>query len=91
MMRLTRNTIQQSAAVGADTADPFTEISRGVDHQLWLVESHAAPMMREAADFAKTWRDNPDGSAKIATGPIATLDNVAVWVNERGAGGEVIR
>ena len=47
--------------------------------------------MREAADFAKTWRDNPDGSAKIATGPIATLDNVAVWVNERGAGGEVIR
>jgi starvation-inducible DNA-binding protein len=27
----------------ADTADLFTEISRGVDQQLWLVESHAAP------------------------------------------------
>jgi starvation-inducible DNA-binding protein len=26
----------------ADTADLVTEISRGVDHQLWLVESHAA-------------------------------------------------
>lgn len=24
-----------------DTADLFTEISRGVDHQLWLVEAHA--------------------------------------------------
>ena len=24
----------------ADTADLFTEVSRGVDHQLWLVESH---------------------------------------------------
>ncbi len=24
----------------ADTADLFTEVSRGVDHQLWFVESH---------------------------------------------------
>jgi starvation-inducible DNA-binding protein len=40
-----REAIGQSAAVGdADTADLFTEISRGVDHQLWLVESHAAPI-----------------------------------------------
>jgi starvation-inducible DNA-binding protein len=40
-----REAIQQSAAVAdADTADLFTEISRGVDHQLWLVESHAAPI-----------------------------------------------
>ena len=23
-----------------DTSDLFTEISRGIDHQLWLVESH---------------------------------------------------
>ena len=27
----------------ADTADLFTEISRGIDHQLWFVESHIAP------------------------------------------------
>ena len=27
----------------ATTADLFTEISRGVDKQLWLVESHIAP------------------------------------------------
>jgi hypothetical protein len=63
--------------------------------------------MRETADFAKTKRDNPCGSKRIATGPIAansvaarlgadavgsrSLENVAVWVNEGGAGGEVIR
>jgi starvation-inducible DNA-binding protein len=35
--------IGQSAAIGdADASDLFTEISRGVDHQLWLVESHVA-------------------------------------------------
>ncbi len=39
-----REAIGQSATIGdADTADLFTEISRGVDHQLWLVESHAVP------------------------------------------------
>jgi starvation-inducible DNA-binding protein len=39
-----REAIGQSATIGdADTADLFTEISRGVDHQLWLAESHAAP------------------------------------------------
>jgi starvation-inducible DNA-binding protein len=27
-----------------DTADMFTEISRGIDQQLWLVESHFAPI-----------------------------------------------
>ncbi len=27
----------------ADTADLFTEISRGINQQLWFVESHAAP------------------------------------------------
>jgi starvation-inducible DNA-binding protein len=27
----------------ADTADLFTEISRGIDQQLWFVESHVAP------------------------------------------------
>lgn len=26
-----------------DTADLFTEVSRGIDHQLWFVESHVAP------------------------------------------------
>ena len=39
-----RDAIGQSETVGdADTADLFTGISRGVDHQLWLVESHVAP------------------------------------------------
>ena len=39
-----REAIGQAAALGdADTADLLTEISRGVDHQLWLVESHSAP------------------------------------------------
>jgi starvation-inducible DNA-binding protein len=39
-----REAIQHAATFGdADTADLFTEISRGVDQQLWLVESHAAP------------------------------------------------
>ena len=39
-----REAIAQSTNIGdVDTADLFTEISRGVDHQLWLVESHAAP------------------------------------------------
>jgi starvation-inducible DNA-binding protein len=39
-----REAIGQSATFGdADTADLFTEISRGVDQQLWFVESHAMP------------------------------------------------
>ena len=39
-----RDAIGQAAALGdADTADLFTEISRGIDHQLWFVESHVAP------------------------------------------------
>ena len=39
-----REAIGQTTALGdADTADLFTEIPRGVDDQLWLVESHAIP------------------------------------------------
>jgi starvation-inducible DNA-binding protein len=39
-----RDAIQQVTAFGdIDTADLFTEISRGVDHQLWFVESHVSP------------------------------------------------
>ncbi len=39
-----REAIGQSVTIGdADTADLFTEDSRGIDHQLWLVESHAVP------------------------------------------------
>lgn len=35
---------EKSAAIGdPTTADLFTEISRGVDQQLWFVESHLAP------------------------------------------------
>jgi starvation-inducible DNA-binding protein len=40
----THEAITQAATYGdAETADLFTEISRGVDQQLWLVESRAAP------------------------------------------------
>jgi starvation-inducible DNA-binding protein len=36
-----RNAIHESASFGdADTSDLFTEVSRGIDYQLWLVESH---------------------------------------------------
>jgi starvation-inducible DNA-binding protein len=39
-----RQAIDQATGFGdADTADLFTEISRGIDHQLWFVESHLAP------------------------------------------------
>jgi starvation-inducible DNA-binding protein len=39
-----RDSIDKTAKFGdADTADIFTEISRGIDQQLWFVESHIAP------------------------------------------------
>jgi starvation-inducible DNA-binding protein len=39
-----RQAIDEAAAYGdADTADLFTEIWRGIDHQLWFVESHLTP------------------------------------------------
>ena len=42
--RSARGAIGQSEILGdADTAALFTGISRGIDHQLWLVESHVGP------------------------------------------------
>jgi starvation-inducible DNA-binding protein len=39
-----REAIGKAAGFGdADTADLFTEVSRGVDRQLWFVESHTPP------------------------------------------------
>jgi starvation-inducible DNA-binding protein len=39
--KLLRSAIHQSAELGdADTADLFTEVSRGIDKQLWFVEAH---------------------------------------------------
>ena len=36
-----RKAIDQSAALGdQDTSDVFTEVSRGIDKQMWLVEAH---------------------------------------------------
>ena len=39
--KLARAAIDQSNEIGdADTADIFTEISRGIDKDLWFVEAH---------------------------------------------------
>jgi starvation-inducible DNA-binding protein len=39
-----REASQDATSFGdLDTADLFTEISRGIDEQLWFVESHLAP------------------------------------------------
>jgi len=39
-----REAIEKSTKIGdPTTADLFTEISRGVDQELWFVESHLAP------------------------------------------------
>lgn len=39
-----RQAIDEAAEYGdGDTADLFTEISRGIDHQLWFLESHLPP------------------------------------------------
>jgi starvation-inducible DNA-binding protein len=44
-----RDAIGLATAFGdVDTADMFTEISRGIDKQLWLVESHIAPTTEQA-------------------------------------------
>jgi starvation-inducible DNA-binding protein len=40
----TRKAIDEAAGFGdADTADIFTEVSRGIDQQIWLIESHLVP------------------------------------------------
>lgn len=42
-----------SATAGdSDTADLFTEISRGIDQNLWFVESHAVPKLKPALSSA---------------------------------------
>ncbi|MCG5234360.1 hypothetical protein [Xanthobacter oligotrophicus] len=39
-----RDSIDHAAGFGdASTADLFTAITRGIDRQIWLVESHIAP------------------------------------------------
>jgi starvation-inducible DNA-binding protein len=39
-----RKAIDDAAAFGdQDTSDVFTEVSRGIDYQTWLVESHLYP------------------------------------------------
>lgn len=59
--RSVREAMDQAATFGDnDTADLFTEISRGIDRQLGLVESHIAPQSdgesrgREAMGFIQT-------------------------------------
>jgi starvation-inducible DNA-binding protein len=44
-----REAIGQATTIGdVNTADLFTQISRGVDQQLWFVESHIAPQKADA-------------------------------------------
>jgi starvation-inducible DNA-binding protein len=44
-----RKAIDDAAALNdADTADLFTEISRGVDKSLWMVEAHVQDTRPEA-------------------------------------------
>jgi starvation-inducible DNA-binding protein len=45
-----RDAVGLATAFGdVDTGDLFTEISRGIDKQLWFVESHAAPKSPKAS------------------------------------------
>ena len=59
------------------TADMFTEISRGVDKQLWFVESHAAPRSPtpNVVEFRHT---NPGVSAPTAHAAVSgkTMDGM---------------
>ena len=49
-----RDAIGEATAHGdVDTADLFTEISRGIDRQLWFVESHIAPPVETVAPSLK--------------------------------------
>lgn len=49
-----REAIGEATAFGdVDTADLFTEISRGIDQQLWFVESHIAPTAENDAPALK--------------------------------------
>ena len=51
----TREAIEHAAKAGDPaTADLFTEITRGIDKQLWFVESHLAPRAGPAATVTKT-------------------------------------
>lgn len=44
-----REAIVQAASYGdANSADLLTEVSRGIDQQIWFVESHVAPKMDKA-------------------------------------------
>ena len=63
--------------------------------------------MNEATEFTTARQDNPEGPGEITTAPTASnsvsprsrddaltstlFHSVAVWINEGGAGGEVIR
>src|SRR6266850_5989534 len=60
-----RNAIDESDQFGdIDTSDLFTEVSRGIDYQLWLVESH-----RELYPHIKSPSPRPAGDRVIMPGP----------------------
>jgi len=91
----------------ATTADLLTEISRGIDQQLWFVESHISPTSSRPSRFRAPPLDRGDNGerpavALPASDRPATFDaapssaseareRIGNWVNEGGAGGEVNR
>ena len=49
-----RKAIDDTTALNdADTADLFTEISRGVDKSLWMVEAHVQDAPADAKGFGQ--------------------------------------
>lgn len=66
-----REAIGQATSFGdANTADLFTEISRGVDQQLWFVESHIAPS-EQTADGPRS-ASRAGGPSKKPSGPFGS-------------------
>jgi starvation-inducible DNA-binding protein len=60
-----REAIDHATKYGdATTADLFTEISRGVDQQLWFVESHLAPKTAKPQSLKRDLARTPKSSKR---------------------------
>ena len=71
----------------ADTADLFTEVSRGVDQQLWLVEFASGFDMNQALPKGRG-RESAAGEPEAGFRRQSMRERVEIWVNEGGAGGD---